>query len=239
MPKTPSLISKQRLDELHLGQSETTHLMEVLALHFPTLMENILPGAFVPNFPEKMGFLKRMELAGEWILENKALYLIDHPSDTVRGWVCYAIGKMGLSLEESLLQIRPLADDPHFGVREWAWIALRPHLMADLDLTLKLLKPFTRSDSEYLRRFAIESTRPRGVWCAHFKALKEEPSRALPLFEHLYSDPSRYVRLSLGNWLKDARKLHPDWVFSLCAKWQKISQSKETLHICKRALKSC
>ncbi|MCH9628678.1 MAG: hypothetical protein S4CHLAM107_04590 [Chlamydiia bacterium] len=212
--------------------------MEALAMRFHELMANVLPGVSVPHFPEKMGFIKRMELAGGWVLENQALHLIDHSSDTVRGWVCYAIGKMNLPLKESLELMRPLADDPHFGVREWAWIALRAHLMEDLEKTLKLLTPFVQSESENLRRFAIEGTRPRGVWCAHFDALKKEPWKALELFEHLYKDPSKYVRLSLGNWLNDASKLHPDWVLSLCEKWQKQSSSPETAHICKRALRS-
>jgi len=87
-----------------------------------------------------------------------------------------------MTLAERLAAIRPLADDSHFGVREWAWIAVRPHLAADLDQAIALLAAEWTSDrSERIRRFASESIRPRGVWCAHLSVLKKEPERALPV----------------------------------------------------------
>lgn len=239
MTKSFKSLSQERIDVLNRGESETQFLVEGLAICFETLMQHIFPTEEVPHFPQKMGYIKRMERAGQWLLEKRAFHLINHPSDTVRGWVGYGIGMQDLPLEEIIKQMEPLANDPHFGVREWAWIAIRGRVIDELDLALNLLKVFATSEHENLRRFAVELTRPRGVWCAHIKALKDEPWKALPLFEHMHADRAKYVRLSVGNWLNDASKTHPEWVKSVCERWQALSNSKETEHICKRALRSC
>ena len=66
-----------------------------------------------------------MALAGALMLERLGPAGFDalrgHASDTVRGWACFMAGAMpGLDLEARLRLIRPLADDAHFGVREWS-----------------------------------------------------------------------------------------------------------------------
>jgi 3-methyladenine DNA glycosylase AlkC len=140
-----------------------------------------------------------------------------------------------LTLGERLVLIRPLADDEHFGVREWAWLALRPRLTGELEATLFQLHEWVHAESENLRRFAIEVTRPRGVWCAHWPALQEKPQRALPLLEALRNDPSRYVQNSVANWLNDASRTQPRWVEQLCAHWLRESPTRNTGYICRRA----
>jgi hypothetical protein len=48
-------------------------------------------------------------------------HLARHPSNTVRSWACFIIGAVSpMELGVRLNSIRPLADDPHLGVREWA-----------------------------------------------------------------------------------------------------------------------
>ena len=126
-----------------------------------------------------------MALAGALMLERLGPAGFDalrgHASDTVRGWACFMAGAMpGLDLEARLRLIRPLADDAHFGVREWVWMALRPGLAAELRRSVALLTPWTKEPSERLRRFASESLRPRGVWCAHIAELKADPGIGLP-----------------------------------------------------------
>jgi 3-methyladenine DNA glycosylase AlkC len=152
-----------------------------------------------------------------------------------------------LPLAAQLEAVRRFAADPHFGVREIAWMAVRDAVIASLDEALALLQPWMFDADPNIRRFASELTRPRGVWCAQIEALKAEPWRALPLLEPLRADPSRYVQNSVANWLNDASKgrgeqgeqgEQGEWVDSLCARWVAESDCAETRYIAKRAMRT-
>jgi 3-methyladenine DNA glycosylase AlkC len=165
--------------------------------------------------------------------------LATHVSDTVRSWACFAAqAKPKQKLANRLSAVRRFAADPHFGVRECAWMSVRPHFAEQLPHAINLLQPWATDPDPNIRRFAIESTRPRGVWCAHLIALKADPQQAASLLEPVRSDPSRYVQSSVANWLNDASKSHPAWVQKLCRRWEMESPSKETAWIVKRALRS-
>ncbi len=53
----------------------------------------------------------------------------------------------------------PMTSDA--GVREWAWMAVRPVLAAELDPGVALLLPWSGEESERLRRIASEASLPR------------------------------------------------------------------------------
>ena len=246
-------IPTARLTLLNSGQEASSNLAEGLAVDFAVLMAAALPQAPAVAL-EKMrkaatwGISKRMVLAGEIVLDAVGRQglkaLAGHRSDTVRGWVCYALAfDYGLQnpaepLENLLEAVRPLADDEHFGVREWVWLAVRPHIAARPHQAISHLAGWATAPSERVRRFASESTRPRGVWCAHMNILKEDPSLGLPVLEPLKADPAKYVQDSVGNWLNDAAKSQPQWVRALCDTWLAESPGKATGYICKRALRS-
>ncbi len=240
-------IPPERLAQLNAG-AEAATLTECLAVDFAALMRNVLPEIGDNALAEmgdnaSTGILKRMSIATD-VIENRlgpsALErLARHPSDTARGWACFMVGNTAdMDLSARLDAIRPFADDPHFGVREWSWMAIRPHLAADLDTAIALLSGWTVDSSDRIRRFASEVIRPRGVWCAHISALKKHPEIALPVIEPLRADPATYVQDSVANWLNDASKDRPDWVQALCARWSAESSTPETARICKRALRS-
>jgi 3-methyladenine DNA glycosylase AlkC len=104
--------------------------------------------------------------------------------------------------------------------------------------SIKILTKWSQSADENVRRFASESTRPRGVWCAHIEILKQNPALALPILENLKADSAKYVQDSVGNWLNDASKTQPDFVQHLCAKWTLESPAKSTEYIVKKALRT-
>lgn len=241
-------VTPEMLQQLHLGQLETATLSEMLAMDFYQLMHHsfpeISPSLLTPlKSVNKVGVTTRMQLAGTLLYTQLGLSEFDriacHPSDTIRGWAAYMLAAATeIHLTEKLERLFSLAKDAHFGVREWAWLALRADIANHIQEAIIILTPWTRHSSEAVRRFAIESTRPRGVWCKHITLLKEQPELGLPLLESVKADPAKYVQDSVSNWLNDAAKSQPNWVTTLCQRWQQESPSPHTQRICLRAQRS-
>jgi len=241
---------------LNQGNIESVNLTEWQAVHHITLVENVLPSI---GLEEKLEFIlteiekqkvetgmKAIRLLGSLLdtvmmdeSDTKKEELIKicstHVSDSVRCWAAFMNKNNDHSLEEKLLYIRSFAADHHFGVREIAWMSIREDLSANIESSVDLLTEWAKSEDENIRRFSLESIRPRGVWTKHIEKLKEEPQIALPILHLLKSDPSKYVQDSVGNWLNDASKTQPEWVKNLCDEWQKASPTKATERIIKKA----
>ena len=252
-----ALIPAEVLEALNEGQVPTVNLNEFLALDAGRLARNVarhigLPpdddritdtiamlGAFRPvkrheHIARALHELTRDRADRDAIAHR----LATHPSDVARGWATQWIMFSDLPLAARLQSARRFAADPHFGVREIAWMAVRDEVGIHLDEALALLDPWVRDADENIRRFASELTRPRGVWCAPLEALKAQPWRALPLLEPLKSDPSRYVRNSVANWLNDASKSQPQWVDEVCRRWSREAPGPECEHIVRRACRT-
>ncbi|MES2253181.1 MAG: DNA alkylation repair protein [Pseudomonadota bacterium] len=231
----------ERIALLSQGSIETQHLMDGLAVDFNVLLQAVFP-KHVLKIDNTLGITRRMLHSAMAINDHVGFSCFEalcaHPSDTVRGIAGYLLALQSLPLADQLARVKPLADDPHFGVREWAWIAIRPALAASLDEGFSLLQPWVHESSVYVQRFAVEITRPRGVWCGHIARLKAEPHLGLALLDPLKSVQAKYVQDSVANWLNDASKSKPVWVQSVCARWLQASNTAETARICRRALRT-
>ncbi|KST66187.1 DNA alkylation repair protein [Mastigocoleus testarum] len=236
------------LEQINRGEIETVNLTECLALDFAKLMNYALPGINDTAIAQmkaasELGWMNRTRLAPKLIYECFGASIIDtllaHTSDNVRGWASGVVALIpNLSTEERLNRIKPLADDPNSSTRETVWLLMREHIADNIEQSIQVLIPWTASNRENIRRFATESTRPRGVWCSHIPKLKESPELGLPLLEPLKSDSARYVQNSVANWLNDAAKSKPDWVLNLTNCWLYESNTKETHYIVKRGKRS-
>lgn len=255
--KTIQGIPSDILEQLNQGSIETANLVEWLAIDLRQLLTTLLtqsnrlsylaptlealdqlkkPTITLKNATIGQVFLAAASKAGD---RDFFAYLSQHPADMPRCWATYMVGcNADLSPTEQLNAIQPFAADTHFGVRETAWMAVRSTIIDNLTLSLQILEPWTLHSDENIRRFATESTRPRGVWCAHIEELKSTPNLALPLLENLRNDPAKYVQDSVGNWLNDASKSQPDFVQNLCDTWLAESNTKATAYIVKKALRS-
>ncbi|MFC5045059.1 DNA alkylation repair protein [Aquimarina hainanensis] len=258
-PRKKEDIPKKVLELLNKGIIASVNLTEWLAVNHIELITSNFPSLGIPQQVlntclQKLEALKKpstmntIRTIGEAIYTyteatNETDYFIDklsnHPSDSIRCYTPYIIALYStLRFEEKLDLARPLIKDPHFGVREVVWMALRPELILHIDIAIPFLSHWAKDQHEYIRRFTTEITRPRGVWCTHITTLKEHPEQGLPILSLLKSDTSIYVQDSVGNWLNDASKSAPDFVLQLCNEWNQTSPTKETKRIIKKALRT-
>ncbi|HEY5762456.1 MAG TPA: DNA alkylation repair protein [Rhodocyclaceae bacterium] len=241
---------------LDSGREEPLTLAEWLAVDYRKLLAAALPGAGLGQAVDQLiavadsadGVMARQRAIGAALLpliraaaEPQSCYecVAAHASGVVREWaaLCWTADP-GYDLATRLTGARRFAADPSMNVREIAWSSFRPWLAEDLDNAVALLAPWTRDADPNIRRCAIEATRPRGVWCVHIDALKQTPQLALPLLEAVRSDTSRYVQLSVANWLNDVSKHQPDWVRQTTARWLAESPTSETRWIVHHALRT-
>lgn len=223
---------------LNHGEIETATLTEQTAMDFAVLLGTLNGwsgnAAGLAQEATRQGFtghglVKRMEMAGRMLGRHGAFddmqalqQLIAHPSDTVRGFACFAIAlHPELGFADKFREMRALAADRHFGVREWAWLALRPVVVTAPFEAIAQLRGWVFEPDANLRRFAVEITRPRGVWAKYIAPLQAEPWHGLPLLEACCRDESRYVQDSVANWLNDAAKSRPEWVRDVCRGWSR------------------
>lgn len=241
-------ISTLRREQLNSGEHETKNLMECLSIDFRLLVSSCIPGISDQALDQiekkkQSGIIDKMKGIGRILFQEMGVSGIDvlqnHGSDSIRGLSCYLVSCCDhFTLTDKFEMMKPLADDRHFSVREWAWLALRPNIVSNIKDSLTFLQGWCSSESSYIRRFACEATRPRGVWCAHIPELKMNPNMALPLLAMLKTDANIYVQKSLGNWLNDASKNNTDWVLNVLKLWDAESPGLMNKRISKLATRT-
>lgn len=146
-------------------------------------------------------------------------------------WPCAHVALRGLDRPD--LSLPALRDLTRHGSAEFA---IRPFLVRDLPGTLAVLRAWTASDDEHVRRLASEGVRPRLPWGLRLQALVADPRPALPILETLRADPSLYVRKSVANHLNDIAKDHPELVLDVVAAWDR--RDARTAWIVKHGLRT-
>lgn len=240
--RTPALVPAEVRSALAAGAQSVSH-MEQIAMDMSALLAFVFPSLSTEAVRlARGGLVSRMRTGGQILLQHLGRdawnLAATSTSDTVRGWGAMAIGAAeDPPLVERLKLIRGYADDPHFAVREWAWLAMRPHIAQQPARAIDLLAPWTADGSANVRRFASEATRPRGVWSVHIPELQRNPELGLPVLEPLFQDPALYVQNSVGNWLNDASRSSPKWVRRTC-RHIAASENAAGARICRRALRT-
>ncbi len=252
-PRSLKDLNPEVITYLNTGKVETKNLMEWLATDQLVLLENILKKVgktdWFPSFEQAVYAQKKptansnTKVIGETFaqLTDTAFikdHLYTHTSDIVRCWACWFESLQHNDIQSLIAAMKPYASDPHFGVREVVIFASKERMIKDLDNAILCLTSWTIDPDENIRRYAAEALRPIGVWTKKIPEFQENPEKGLPILEPLKSDDAKYVRDSVGNWLNDASKSQPEWVQSICSKWEKESPTKETSYILKKALRT-
>lgn len=254
-----SEIPKVVVAALNRGELETVNLVEFLVVDHQKLFRasrdslsldaqaakkiasaiKSLSGEGITQRLSETGRAVHQALDGSEHRETVYQQMASHPSDTLRNWAAYMdAANEKLTFSQRLKRARKFAIDPNMGVREIAWMSVRQAAADDIVDQIEKLLPLARNKNHLARRFAIEITRPCGVWTRHIGQLKTRPEIAETLLETCCSDSSKYVQDSVANWLNDASKSRPDFVQELCQRWLSEHQSPHTERIVHRALRT-
>lgn len=152
------------------------------------------------------------------------------------GWylmpVARFVEEFGLSFPE--ISMDALAE---ITKRHTAEYAVRPFIEQHYEFTMRIINKWASSSNFHLRRAASEGIRPRLPWASKLQRFVDDPKPVLAILELLRSDPSDYVRKSVGNNLNDISKDCPDLVIDTLERWRDDSPTAETAEITKRALR--
>lgn len=97
--------------------------------------------------------------------------------------------------------------------------AIRDMLIARPERALGIIRTWTGSDNEHVRRLASEGTRAYLPWAKRVPWLIEHPGATRGILDALYRDSSEYVRRSVANHLNDLSRVDPATVTRTAREW--------------------
>lgn len=117
--------------------------------------------------------------------------------------------------------------------------AIRAFIFSYEDKTMDVLKEWTQSKNEHVRRLASEGCRPRLPWAVALENFKTDPRKVIEVLQLLKDDNSPYVQKSVANALNDISKDHRTLVKTLAHVWLKENAQRKWLvkHGCRTLLK--
>lgn len=168
------------------------------------------------------------------VLINSELWQIRHFASLI----ATNCGTVEKKIHPYLSIIASAANDSHFGVRESAQMAMREFLQVFPDKILQLYDDeWLTHPEENIRRCVSESLRPVLVGGKNW--IREEPREAIKRLKRLNSDPSVYVRKSVGNNLSDISRRYPDLIVTTLTNWlNENSYDKWTLFVARKACRN-
>jgi 3-methyladenine DNA glycosylase AlkC len=167
---------------------------------------------------------------------DKAIQILIGAAPRVKSfenWVLTNYVKM-FGLNNFDISVTALEELTKYGTSEFA---IRPYMIQYTDKMIPILKRWTKSKNEHVRRLAAEGSRPRGVWTAHIESFKKDARPVIEILEMLKADDSLYVRKAVANNLNDISKDHPELVVEVAGVWLKANH-EHTNWIVKRALRT-
>jgi 3-methyladenine DNA glycosylase AlkC len=225
------------------GEWESANFAEQSAVSLVRSLETALPGMGWAPALDDLPLKARLIEASERLLSDvdvaEVWQRVKLGNDLVRSVGALAIGRdVRASPSDRLALVLQAADDRHFAVREWAWIGLRDSVLGELEALTDSLESLARAPSLRVRRFAVEITRPVGVWSRHLD-FDPRSSSFTRLPRTLLRDPSRYVQDSVANWMNDAGRQYPNWTREECARWMQVAGDEASVRrIVRRGLRS-
>ena len=242
MPRNLTLKENPRLWKDFLNKKTVTVFAREITQVYPSFKHDKYVTAVLSDGFLSLELKQRIDRMAETLRAflpddyGKAVEVLINTAPRVKmfeNWVLTAyVEKFGLNdLETS---VKALTELTQFGTSEFA---IRPFMINHTNKMIPILKRWTKSENEHIRRLAAEGSRPRGVWTAHIETFKKNPQSVFEILEPLKSDESLYVRKAVANNLNDISKEHPEKVVKLAERWSQ-SNNEHTNWIIKRGLRT-
>ena len=117
-----------------------------------------------------------------------------------------------------------------------AEFCIRPFIEKYPVETYRFLKDNLNNDSEHVRRWISEGTRPLLPWGMKVDYISKNYRKNIVLLNKLYQDDSEYVRRSVANHLNDISKFDKQLVLDTVKKWD--SDNKDAKKLIRHALRT-